>query len=123
MPLGTVNETTAVENLTQRRDLHVQIVVLDHRVRPNRGNDLVPCDKIPPTPDQNTENIKRPRTDRYRGKDAVFGALKQAAGAPIEAKPFEQKDVVVVGHRPESLACARPLPRIARNLELFISGL
>jgi hypothetical protein len=88
----------AIENPANSGNLHVQIVVVDHRLRPSRGDDLVPRNEIPCMADQHAENIERPRTDRHRGKDAIFTALEQPAGAPVEAKPFEQEDVVAVGH-------------------------
>ena len=63
-----------VENPANSGDLHVQIVVVDDRLRPGRGDDLVPRNEIPRTLDQHAENIERPRTDRHRGKDPVFAA-------------------------------------------------
>ena len=97
MQLGIASPSSRTRRIAG--NLHVQIVVVDDRLRPGRGDDLVPRNEIPRTLDQHAENIERPRTDRHRGKDAVFAALEQAAGAPVEAKPFEQEDVVAVGHR------------------------
>jgi hypothetical protein len=43
---------------------------------------------------QQDEDLQRARADRYREPIAIFIHSEQAAGLEVEAKAFEQKDLV-----------------------------
>jgi hypothetical protein len=75
-------QSPVIEEPAERRDLHVQIVVLDHRRRPDGSDDLVPRDEIPCPPDQHAENGERARADRHRHENTALVTPEQAA--PIE---------------------------------------
>src|ERR1700726_2909526 len=85
--------STLIEHPAKRRDLRAQIVVLDHRCRPDGGDDCVAGDEISRPLDQHTENAKRARADRHRYKGTTLVAPEQTAAARVEAEAFEQKNV------------------------------
>jgi len=87
----------AIEDAAKRRDLDGQIVVLDHRSRPDGGHDLVFRDEIAVGSDQHTEHVERSRADRDCYEHSAFIPPEQAA--PVEAKAPEQENLAG-GERP-----------------------
>jgi hypothetical protein len=67
-----------IENPAQRRDLHVQIVVLNHCSRPDGGDDLVSRDEIARPTEQYAEHVERAPADFDRNQGATFGCAATA---------------------------------------------
>jgi hypothetical protein len=80
-----------IENAAERCDLDGQVVVFDHRSRPDSGNDFVLQDEVAVPLDQYTEHIERARADRDRNENTA--GITPAQAAPVEAKVVELKNV------------------------------
>jgi hypothetical protein len=111
---ATTFQSPVIKEPAERRDLYVQIVVLDHRRRPDRSNDLVPRDEFPCPPDQHAEKVKRARADRQRHEKTALVAPEQAA--PVEKEAFELETIV---HGERVPACASTPSKILGQFITF----
>jgi hypothetical protein len=101
-----------VKNAAERRDLHIQIGVLDHRRRPNGGHELVPRDELSWLLCQGAENVEGARAQRHRYERVVLAPPKQCAGIAVEPKAFEYE-----GSTPAK--SAHSLPRAPEYSEIY----
>ena len=70
------------QQLAQRRDLHLQVVLLDHQARPDERQQLVLRYQPARTRDQHHQQIERPRAQRHRlavREQAPLGRLQREA--------------------------------------------
>jgi len=112
-----------IEDPAKGGDLHVQIVVLDHGRRPDRGDNLVARDHIPRPLDQHPEDIECARAGRDRHENTALVAPEQTAAAPVEAETLEQKNVSGGKRVHKAAPYARQIfRRFAHNLEFFIAA-
>jgi hypothetical protein len=82
-----------IEYPPEHRDLYGQVGILDNGPPPDGRYDLLFRDEISGPLHEHAENIKRPRADRYRNKNAAFIAPGQAISSPVEAKVLEQENI------------------------------
>jgi hypothetical protein len=80
-----------IENTTKRRDLHVQIVVLNDCCRPHGGDDLVSRKEITRPTEQRAEHVERAPADFDRNQSGTFIPPEQAV--PVETERLEQENV------------------------------
>jgi hypothetical protein len=80
-----------IENAAKRRDLHVQIVVLNHCCRPDCGDDFISREEIARPTEQHAEHVERAPADFDRNCSGTFIPPEQAV--PVEAKLLEQENV------------------------------
>jgi hypothetical protein len=80
-----------IENAAQRRDLHVEIVVLNDCCRPDGGDDLVSRKEITRPTEQHAEHVERTPADFDRNRSGTFIPPEQAV--PVETEPLEQENV------------------------------
>ncbi|HET7848331.1 MAG TPA: hypothetical protein VFL51_04635 [Pseudolabrys sp.] len=79
-----------IQHLSQRRDVHLYVVFLDHQTRPDPGHEIVLADDFAIRFAQHAKNIERATTKRYRRTVAHKLTLAQ-----IEAKRTEADFIAV----------------------------
>jgi hypothetical protein len=82
-----------VKDPTECPDLHVQIVVANHRRRPDGSEHLIPQYEASCSSDQHPENVKRPQAYRYRYEHAILIPPEQTM--PVETKSLEQESAAL----------------------------
>jgi hypothetical protein len=80
-----------IKSTAKRRDLHVQIVVLNHCCGPDGGDDLASRYEIARPTEQHAEHVERARADFDRNRSGTLIPPKQTV--PVETELLEQEDV------------------------------
>ena len=108
------------EDLAQRRDLHLQVVLLDDESRPHRREQFVLGDERAGAVDERDEQIERARTERdgraVSEQEALAGTQLEPAETAARKRLGRGGGVAHVGWgdwSEESSARAQPVDRVA----------
>jgi hypothetical protein len=78
-----------IKDPAKRRDLDEEITLLDHRLGPDGGDDLVLGNDVAPLFDQSSEDAQRALPNHDRNEGTAIVAPKQPAAGTVEPKLFE----------------------------------